>query len=57
MANETTTLAAVLVAPNQFEVQELGIPEIGEDAALLEIEACGICGSDARIRRRAAGGP
>ena len=53
----TNTLAAVLVAPNQFEVQEVSIPEIAEDAALLAIEACGICGSDARIRRRVAGGP
>ena len=56
MTNETT-LAAVLVAPNQFEVQELDVPEIGDDAALLEVEACGICGSDARIRRRVAAGP
>src|SRR5260370_28065279 len=52
-----TTLAAVLVAPNQFEVRELELPQVGEDAALLEIEACGICGSDARIRQRVADGP
>jgi len=52
----THTLAAVLVAPNAFEVQEVAIPEIPDDAALLAIEACGICGSDARIRRRAAAG-
>jgi threonine dehydrogenase-like Zn-dependent dehydrogenase len=51
------TLAAVLVAPNQFEVQELDIPEIADDAGLLKIEACGICGSDARIRQRTVGGP
>jgi threonine dehydrogenase-like Zn-dependent dehydrogenase len=54
---EQTTLASVLVAPETFEVQELKVPEIGDDAALLAIEACGICGSDARIRRRDAGGP
>ena len=54
---KTSTLAAVLVAPNEFEVQELDIPEMPDDAALLAIEACGICGSDARIRRRATGGP
>jgi len=52
-----TTLAAVLVAANEFQVQELPIPEIGDDAALLKVEACGVCGSDARIRQRTAGGP
>lgn len=52
-----TTLASVLVAPNQFEVRELPIPEIGPDSGLLKIEACGICGSDARIRERTADGP
>jgi threonine dehydrogenase-like Zn-dependent dehydrogenase len=52
-----TTLAAVLVGRNEFEVQELPIPEIPPDAGLLKIEACGICGSDARIRERTAGGP
>ncbi|MBV8719169.1 MAG: alcohol dehydrogenase catalytic domain-containing protein [Chloroflexi bacterium] len=57
MTSKTTTTAAVLVAPNQFEVQELELPQIGDDAALLKIEACGICGSDARIRRRVAAGP
>jgi threonine dehydrogenase-like Zn-dependent dehydrogenase len=52
-----TTLAAVLVAPNQFEVQQLAIPEIPPDAGLLRVEACGICGSDARIRERTPDGP
>lgn len=55
--NTNSTVAAVLVAPNQFEVRELPIPEIPDDAALLAVEACGICGSDARIRRRTAAGP
>jgi threonine dehydrogenase-like Zn-dependent dehydrogenase len=52
-----TTLAAVLVGVNRFEVQDLQIPEIPEDGGLLKIEACGICGSDARIRERIDGGP
>jgi threonine dehydrogenase-like Zn-dependent dehydrogenase len=51
-----TTLAAVLISANTFEVQELPMPDITEDAALLKIEACGVCGSDARIRRRADDG-
>jgi threonine dehydrogenase-like Zn-dependent dehydrogenase len=41
-----TTRAAVLVAPRLFEMRELALPEIPDDAALLKIEACGICGSD-----------
>ena len=52
-----TTLAAVLISANTFEVRELPIPDLAEDAALLKIEACGVCGSDARIRRRADDGP
>src|SRR5689334_1021149 len=52
-----TTLASVLVDSNTFEVRELPIPPIGADAALLRVEACGVCGSDARIRRRVADGP
>lgn len=51
------TLAAVLIAPNKFEVREIDIPELPDDAGLLKIEACGICGSDARIRNRVANGP
>lgn len=51
------TLAAVLVAPRQFEVRELPIPEIPDDAALLKIEACGICGSDIHGAERLRDGP
>ncbi len=40
------TLAMVQTAPRKLEAQELPIPEIGDDDALLRIEACGICGSD-----------
>jgi threonine dehydrogenase-like Zn-dependent dehydrogenase len=39
-------LAAVAVRPNVMELQELELPTIGEDDALLRIEACGICGTD-----------
>ena len=51
-----TTLASVLVDDNTFELRELPVPEIGADAALLKLEACGVCGSDARIRRQMADG-
>lgn len=40
------SLAMVQTAPRKLEARELPIPEIGDDDALLRIEACGICGSD-----------
>lgn len=51
------SLASVLVAPRVFEMRELPLPEIPEDAALLKIEACGICGSDIHGSERLPGGP
>jgi len=42
-----TARAIVQTAPRTFELRELPLPEIGEEAALLRVEACGICGSDA----------
>jgi threonine dehydrogenase-like Zn-dependent dehydrogenase len=39
-------LAMVQTAPRVLEAQEIRLPEIGDDNALLRIEACGICGSD-----------
>ena len=41
------TLAMVLTAPRKLELRELPIPELRDDTALLRVEACGICGSDA----------
>src|SRR5207244_5238044 len=38
--------AIVQTAPRTLELRELPLPEIGPDDALLQIEACGICGSD-----------
>ena len=40
------TLAMVQTAPRKLEPQELLLPEIDHESALLRIEACGICGSD-----------
>jgi threonine dehydrogenase-like Zn-dependent dehydrogenase len=40
------TLAIVQTAPRKLEPRELPLPEIGDQTALLRIEACGICGSD-----------
>ena len=40
------TLAMVQTGPRALEPRDLPVPEIGDDGALLRIEACGICGSD-----------
>ncbi len=40
------TLAMVQTGINTLEPRELTIPDIDEDSAILQIEACGICGSD-----------
>jgi len=36
----------VQTGPGKLEPRELPLPEIGDDDALLRVEACGICGSD-----------
>ncbi len=42
-----TSRAIVQTGPRQLELRELPIPELTDDSALLRVEACGICGSDA----------
>ena len=38
--------AMVQVGPERLEMQEFARPEVGDDDALMRIEACGICGTD-----------
>jgi alcohol dehydrogenase len=38
--------ALVLEAPRQMTVREFPMPKIGDDDALLRVEACGLCGTD-----------
>lgn len=38
--------AAVLLAPGKIEIQEVAIPQIGDDDVLVKVKACGVCGSD-----------
>ena len=38
--------ALVLKEYNHFEMQEVPVPDIGPDDVLIEVKACGICGSD-----------
>lgn len=41
-----SALAAVLTAPRTIEMRELPLPDVGADDGLLEVEACGLCGTD-----------
>lgn len=44
-----TMLAARYLGPNQIESQEVSLPEIEDGDALVQVEACGFCGSDINI--------
>lgn len=41
--------AAVVVAPERLEIQEVDIPQIGPGEVLIKVKACGICGTDFSI--------
>jgi threonine dehydrogenase-like Zn-dependent dehydrogenase len=41
-----TSFAMVQTAPRKLEARDIPIPEISDDAGLVRIDACGICGSD-----------
>ena len=41
-----TTEALVLEEPRRLVRRELPLPEVGDDDALLRVEACGLCGTD-----------
>ena len=42
-------LAAVLKGPDALVVEEMPVPEIDDDSALLRVESVAVCGSDVRI--------
>lgn len=44
-----TMLAARYLEPHRVAPREVLLPEIGEEEALIEVAACGICGSDINI--------
>ncbi len=46
MNPKKTMKAAVLHRPEHLTVEEVRIPEIGDDEVLIEVKACGICGTD-----------
>ena len=41
------TRAIVQTAPRALEMRDFPLPDISDESAILRIEACGICGSDA----------
>jgi alcohol dehydrogenase len=43
-----TARAAVLVAADRFEVRSFPVPQVTDDTALVEIELCGVCGTDSK---------
>ncbi|MBI3735802.1 alcohol dehydrogenase catalytic domain-containing protein [Candidatus Sumerlaeota bacterium] len=47
MAPQRKSKVIVQEAPRKLVARDLPIPEIDDDGALLRVEACGICGSDA----------
>src|SRR5215207_79726 len=49
--------ASVLVAPKEFELMQLDVPETGPDDGLLKLQACGVCGSDVHGYQRLEPGP
>jgi (R,R)-butanediol dehydrogenase/meso-butanediol dehydrogenase/diacetyl reductase len=44
-----TMLAARYLGPNRIEPEEVSLPVIGNGEALIQVEACGFCGSDINI--------
>lgn len=45
-ADDRRVRALVLEAPRRLVPHEFALPEIGDDDALLRVEACGLCGTD-----------
>jgi D-arabinose 1-dehydrogenase-like Zn-dependent alcohol dehydrogenase len=43
--------AAVTTRPGRIEAQEFPYPEIGDDAMVIALEMCGICGTDKHTYR------
>jgi len=44
-----TAKAAVLTGPRTLEIQDFPLPDPGDNAGLMKVEACGVCGSDVPV--------
>ncbi|HZY72062.1 MAG TPA: alcohol dehydrogenase catalytic domain-containing protein, partial [Edaphobacter sp.] len=42
-------LAARYLGANRLEAEEIPLPVIGDEEALIQVDACGFCGSDISI--------
>jgi L-iditol 2-dehydrogenase len=50
-ALKDTMKAVVVRAPMQFSVEDVPVPDVPEGGLLLQVAACGLCGSDLRTLR------
>jgi threonine dehydrogenase-like Zn-dependent dehydrogenase len=46
MADDVVARALVLEEPRRLVVREFPLPAVGDDDALVRVEACGLCGTD-----------
>jgi len=49
--------AAVYVGPGRLEVREVDVPEVGDHDVLVEVDLCGVCGSDLHLVLEGWGAP
>lgn len=43
--------AATIVEPGKLEARDFDVPKVAEDAMLVKVKACGVCGTDIHIYR------
>ncbi len=43
--------AAVIAEPGKLEVRDFDVPKVAEDAMLVKVRACGVCGTDVHLYR------
>ncbi len=41
--------AAVIVEPEKLEIKSFDVPRVAEDALLVKVKACGVCGTDVHV--------
>lgn len=42
--------AVVCRGPNQYALESIPVPEVGENDVLIKVEGCGICAGDAKAQ-------
>ncbi len=47
----TTMKAAVFRGPNDLKIEQVPVPDVGDNEVLLSVDMCGICGTDVHILR------